>query len=48
MQWNDSGSEFEGEFVEGLRQGTGTYTYSDGSFYKGEYHKGLRNGFGVF
>jgi hypothetical protein len=35
--WPD-GSLFEGNYMEGAKNGTGNYTWPDGSSYKGNYH----------
>jgi hypothetical protein len=37
-----------GKFKNGLKDGKGTYTYSDGSVYVGEYKNDLRHGKGTF
>lgn len=37
---------YEGEFVRGLPDGTGTYTWSNGSTYTGEFKRGLKQGKG--
>jgi hypothetical protein len=38
---------YEGQFIKGLPQGKGVYTWADGSMYTGEWEKGLRHGEGV-
>jgi len=40
------GSEYVGEFKDGILNGLGTYTYPDGSKYVGEFKDGLRHGQG--
>ena len=37
---------YEGEFVKGLPEGTGTYKWANGSWYEGEWKKGMREGVG--
>ena len=37
---------YEGQFMKGLPDGKGTYTWADGSIYRGEWQKGLRHGEG--
>jgi len=39
---------YEGQFRDGLPEGTGTYTWADGSVYTGEWVEGLRQGIGKF
>lgn len=40
--------KYEGQFIKGLPQGSGTYTWSDGSTYTGEWIEGLRYGIGKY
>lgn len=40
--------KYEGQFIKGLPQGEGTYTWSDGNTYSGEWVEGLRHGIGKF
>lgn len=44
----DTGSRYEGEWVNNLRQGEGAFYWPDGEFYKGEYDNDLRNGLGTY
>lgn len=44
---SDDGAVYEGEFVEGQRQGQGTYYYINGDVYRGEWANGLPNGQGI-
>ena len=37
---------YEGEFVKGLPDGTGTYTWANGDYYEGEFVKGAKEGEG--
>ena len=37
---------YEGEFVKGLPDGTGTYTWANGNYYEGEFVKGAKEGQG--
>jgi hypothetical protein len=39
-----SGNRFQGEFVDGMRQGVGTFTYADGSYCEGVYSNNQLNG----
>lgn len=39
---------YEGQFINGLPQGSGSYTWSDGSTYTGEWLEGLRHGIGKY
>ncbi|KAF0978406.1 hypothetical protein FDP41_002226 [Naegleria fowleri] len=39
---------YEGSFVEGKREGQGTFHYADGSSYSGEWFNNLKHGEGVF
>ena len=38
---------YEGQIVNGLRQGTGRYTYSTGQTYEGQYRNDLKDGKGI-
>ena len=40
-------NRYEGEFHQGLRQGSGTFYYADGSRYCGQWHNNLKHGYGV-
>ena len=44
----DTGSRYEGEWVNNLRQGEGSFYWPDGEYYKGEYDNDLRNGLGTY
>jgi len=39
--------EYEGNFADGLRQGTGRLVYPNGDIYKGAFVKGQRHGSGL-
>ena len=39
---------YVGEFMNGLANGYGTFTYSDGSVYVGEFKEGIEHGKGIF
>ncbi|MBW8638028.1 peptidoglycan-binding protein [Hoeflea sp. WL0058] len=43
-----NGDRYSGEFVDGYRQGHGSYFYADGSVYKGGWVKGMRSGKGEY
>ena len=43
-----AGDRFEGEYVDGLRDGFGIYYYSNGNRFEGNYIKGKRDGKGTF
>lgn len=42
------GTYFEGEYVEGLREGLGTMIYSSGERYKGEFRDDIYHGKGSY
>jgi hypothetical protein len=42
------GSKYEGDFVNGKRDGKGTYTYANGSTYQGEFSDNKYNGQGTY
>ena len=44
----DSGSQYVGDFVNGLYEGQGEYTYSDGEGYVGAFLEGKFHGQGVY
>ena len=44
----DDGSVYEGEFVDGKRNGKGKYTYADGTVYEGDFIDGNFNGKGKY
>lgn len=39
---------YKGEFVKGLPEGKGIYTWKNGATYNGEWKRGMRNGNGVY
>lgn len=41
------GEIYEGYFVEGIREGNGTYRYKDGDVYTGEWKKNVKHGYGT-
>lgn len=43
-----NGDSYEGDFVNGKRDGHGTYTFKNGQVYVGQFTDGLRNGRGRF
>ena len=43
-----SGDMYDGEFVNGLKEGKGIYNYSNGDLYIGLFSKGEKEGFGVY
>ena len=45
---NPPDSKYEGEIENGLPNGFGKYTKTDGSTYVGSYKNGLRHGHGIF
>ena len=42
------GSQYFGEYKDGLRHGQGTFTYSNGDKYVGEWKDNTRNGWGTY
>lgn len=44
----ESGNRYEGEFVNGFRQGRGVYTWPSGARYEGEFANDAFNGRGVY
>lgn len=44
----DTGSRYEGQWQDNLRQGEGSFYWPDGEYYKGEYDNDLRNGVGTY
>ena len=47
MTWRD-GSQFFGEWKQGMTSGIGREVYSDGSSYIGSFEKDMRHGMGIF
>lgn len=47
QSWQD-GRFYEGEFVNGKRQGNGVFQWTDGRAYNGEWRDGCQDGFGEF
>ena len=41
-----SGSEYEGDYVNGIREGSGKFTWSNGKVFKGDFKKGKPKGKG--
>ncbi len=41
-------NRYDGELVNGVREGKGTMYYKTGNIYKGQWHNGLKHGFGEF
>ena len=46
FKWPD-GSEYEGDYVKGVREGLGKFTWSNGNTFKGVFKKGTPNGKGT-
>lgn len=44
----EGGDNYEGNFVNGLPDGTGVYVYANGDRYEGNFRKGVPNGRGTF
>ena len=42
------GSKYEGQWVDDMRHGNGTYTYVNGDVYSGEWTGNNRHGQGVY
>jgi len=39
-----NGDKYNGEWVDGEKEGTGQYTYSNGDVYLGNFEKGKKSG----
>ena len=46
MTWPD-GRQYEGEFVNDVKQGQGTFQWADGRIYTGQWLNGKQNGTGA-
>lgn len=44
--WSD-GSQFEGEFLNGVKHGKGKFNWSDGSTFEGQLVKNQIEGYGI-
>lgn len=44
----NNGDRYEGEFINGLREGTGVYYWSDGEKFEGQFINNKRNGYGKY
>ncbi|MFA7550810.1 MAG: hypothetical protein WCZ68_08730, partial [Sedimentibacter sp.] len=42
-----NGDKYEGEFVNGMKEGLGTYTFENGNKYVGKFKDGKKEGSGV-
>uniref|UniRef100_A0AAY4C1L8 MYND-type domain-containing protein n=1 Tax=Denticeps clupeoides TaxID=299321 RepID=A0AAY4C1L8_9TELE len=47
QEWPD-GSRFEGQFVDGMKQGAGLYVWPSGESYEGSFYKDYRHGNGIY
>ncbi|XP_066503535.1 ankyrin repeat and MYND domain-containing protein 1 [Hoplias malabaricus] len=47
QQWAD-GARYEGQFVDGLKQGGGVFTWTNGELYEGSFYKDYRHGNGSY
>ncbi|KAI1889180.1 hypothetical protein AGOR_G00176420 [Albula goreensis] len=47
QEWPD-GSRYEGEFMNGLKQGEGVFTWGNGELYEGSFFKDYRHGNGTY
>ncbi|KAG9348052.1 hypothetical protein JZ751_004072, partial [Albula glossodonta] len=47
QEWPD-GSRYEGEFMNGLKQGEGMFTWGNGELYEGSFFKDYRHGNGTY
>ena len=43
--WPD-GAKYEGDYIDGKKEGKGKLTFADGSYYEGEFKENKRNGYG--
>jgi hypothetical protein len=46
--WNNGAETYEGEFVDGKKNGKGKFSWSDGSYYEGDFVDGLFEGYGTY
>ncbi|MBQ8170868.1 MAG: ribosomal protein L7/L12 [Oscillospiraceae bacterium] len=44
----DTEDHYEGELVNGVREGSGTMRFKNGNIYKGDWHNGVMHGIGEF
>jgi len=40
--------KYEGDYINGKREGKGTYSYNSGDIYEGEYKNDLKDGYGIY
>ena len=43
-----NGDKYEGQFINGKRQGKGKYIYKNGDIYEGDFNQGLKEGKGKY
>ncbi len=48
MSLQASGGKYEGEYVNDVKNGNGTYIYPNGDKYVGQWKDGKKNGRGVY
>ena len=48
MEFAPHGAKYEGEYIEGKKEGKGITTFADGSFYEGEFDLNEINGYGNY
>ncbi|KAM4629235.1 ankyrin repeat and MYND domain-containing protein 1 [Polymixia lowei] len=48
VQEGPDGSKYEGQFLNGLKHGTGKFTWENGEYYEGSFYKDYRHGEGVY
>ena len=44
-KWPD-GNQYEGQYINGIKEGYGEFRWADGRIYRGPFEKGKQHGFG--
>ncbi len=43
-----NGDVYDGEFIDGLPEGKGSYLWKKGAMYQGDFKQGMKHGMGVW